>query len=205
MCNYLQGVSETTNPLQQLPGVISKTVLNEVLDVLPENSKSLAKLLQLSEALWMERLRNKIAPEFRAQFTATLRNLPLLEVNLSISKIFSEAKSSDSDVDILCLNTRWKYEIRLGIKCNRGDPNFRVYAPRFHRSKIVSWWIVIVDTSKDILLAIKRTELREKFTTVSLFIELSSESLRGIRLAVIADSVMDIDSTVNVAETLFNI
>ena len=178
--------------------------MNEVLAALPGGSKSLAKLLQLPDSLGVERLRGSIAPEFCTQFAAVLKSLPIFIVNSSISKIISESNPADSNDGVLRPGGSLKYEIRLGIRCNRGDPSFRVYAPRYHRSKLVSWWIVI-EASDHNLLAIKRVELRDKTATITVPVAFPDDVPRDIRIALIADSVMDIGITLDVPETSFSL
>lgn len=194
----VQGLDEGDNSLLQLPGVsargtISRELNNRIRDA--HGSKGgpklsgLIGLLSIPEQTVSRWINSLVDPENRSQCLSVIKRLPVLSVDFSVTQVPEETASSEHE---------W-FDIRIFIKCEKGDPSCQVYAPRITKAKSLSWWVVVASVRDQILLSARRTELKNNVTSIALrFTVPRAHSKEGLMLHIMSDSMFDLGISVPV-------
>ena len=194
----VQGICEETNPLCQLPGVFSErgnaselskriksyNLRNGKAD---ESGSNLPGLLQIPNGILASWTKDLIDNEYCDNFLQVVKRLPVISLDFHAKHM--QSISANGEIDL-----------RVFLKCDRGDPSCRIYAPRFNKPKRMSWYLLLSSSSKSsyqspVLLGIKRVDLKGSVTSTSfIFQKPDNANEVEFKIEVISDSMAGIST-----------
>lgn len=218
----VQGLSEDSNSLCQLPGLSpgahsTKELCNRIRSSTSSTSKklNLPGLLSISESKANSWVNDLVDSQYRGELMQYLRRLPVLSVEYSIH-IVSNNSGSDATEEPLLYSLSLdhfsqqskNYQAHVVIKCNKGDASCRVYAPRTNKLKSLAWWVIIsckdrLGTRDRALIGIKRIEIKGSTAAVIIPFQVPEgfEDPEYV-LEAFSDAVFDIEVAVVMRTTL---
>lgn len=169
VCLFLssQGLEEDTSQLMQLPHV-SDTICRKFNDIYKVTT--LKHLGALPPAKWNEALSRIFSSASQSnEFARVFKNLPKIGgITLTVRKVMSDDESSQCRVELPIAEgadqdsssyvaSRPHEELELEITAinENKSSSGSVFCPRYHKSKTVSWWLVLGCTDGE-LVAMKR-------------------------------------------------
>lgn len=175
---------------------------------------NLAGLLKIPDKKVQSWVTDLVDSQSRAECLQVIQCLPRLALDYSLTKSNGSRSSASTEADVgsIDLNSSSKIsssdrlELRVYVKCEKGDPACRVYAPRINKPKKLSWWALVWSTDKNgrrdpVLLGIKRFEFRGSMMSLTIPFQLKDGSAddTDVFLEVVSDSVSDIGVTASIA------
>jgi hypothetical protein len=112
-------------------------------------------------------------------------DLPRLKLDFNVVNSMGEVQIPLPSNSIYQLSPNTEYDINITTEVLRGKSNFKLYAPKYHKQKSTSWWVVL-GSSADELVAMK------KITSIGSSGSGNGSSYgNGITLKFVTDSAID--------------
>jgi hypothetical protein len=175
-----------------LPGIQSADQIATIKDSLPKGNKGLSSLLSAS----MDTISalSSVAGSVQGQFLDYVTSLPKFSIRHTVSKPSAETKNVNDSAPELAPGYA-TVVVSLSINCTRGHPTSKAFLPKYHRSKNLSWCILVTSTDGIEVLAFQRLDIRDKSTSVAFTLNVPSD-IRNFRVRLMCDCVLDLGCNV---------
>ena len=172
---------------------------------------NLGGLLEIPEKKVQSWVTDLVDAQYRSECLQFIRRLPKLSVDYSLtnasgSTAVTEAGLSSVDLNKPSISSSVRMELRVYVKCEKGDPACCVYVPRINKPKKLSWWALVWSSDKSghrdpVLLGIKRFEFKGSMVSLTIPFQIQGDSGGDTEmfLEVVSDSVSDIGVTTSVS------
>jgi hypothetical protein len=147
----------------------------------------------------VEKISNDLHLQGKSQsdFVKTVKNLPKVGAAIKIRSIEEDNKTDwkikSNDCFTLPKDCECEMEITFEIPQQSADKRQLVYAPKYHKPKEMSWWVILAD-SKGNLLVLKRIgTIGNKMKTSIRFVTQIEAGNEHLVMHVISDSISGID------------
>lgn len=191
----VQGQWLGDNPLAQLP--FSDLVAAPLKHA---GMPTLAHVASASEDQLRRALGSRLPGHQLNGFLKVARTLPLLKAETRVV--------AQSDVVLIdgpnsvSVDTYGNKKYAARIKLTRDSPMAtRVYAPRYPKPKDEGFWLVIADSARDNVLALKKISIGSPGSTVTLSFESHPDLLSSLSLLVVCDAYIGLDTEFPLVDT----
>lgn len=130
-----------------------------------------------------------VAGPLQTQFIDYVTSLPKFSIRHTVANSSSEPEGSADSA------SRKKLLVSLSINCTRGNASTKAYLPKYHRSKNLSWCLVVTSTDGAEVLAFQRIDIRDRTMTVPLTLNIANVA-SNFRVRLMCDCVFDLGCNV---------
>ena len=186
----IQGLNPSASELLQLPGIDEGIV----------STLKQHKIVKLRDLLkvdsWTSKLEKLIGNRLgrsRSDFVRVLSEVSIFDLSMNIRGANGEPSSESADKSARVLASS-SCVMDVIIRRLRGNAKARVYAPKYHRSKSHSYWLMVASSTA--VYALKRVESIHSNMTLTFSFQLP-EGLSQIIVKLCPDSVMGLDEAIH--------